>query len=267
MAARAEISRTGRFLLPKKIVGAIILHPAVGRLIGWVFGNRIPHRGQRIAVAPDGDPVVNAVLFWGIYESAELRYVLQYLDGSTDVVELGSSIGGVSCVVATRIGDKRLVCVEANSSLLGLLRQNLDVNAPGKTVEIVHGAVDYSGKDHIEFSIGSSNLSSHVGSEGNVERVPTLTLASIKTRYGIGDYALVCDIEGAEAAVFDQDREALQSCQTIIIELHTVTYDGISYDPDMLIDMIARNTGMTLVARYGEVCVFRRFDGNTSKKP
>ncbi|MFN3474830.1 MAG: FkbM family methyltransferase [Blastomonas sp.] len=262
MAVKADISPSGRFLLPKKIVGSVILHPIAGRLIGWLFNNRIPHRGQRIAVAPGGDPVVNAVLFWGIYESAELRYVLQYLDGKTDVIELGSSIGGVSCVIATRLGDRRLICVEANSSLLGLLRQNLDTNAPGKTVEIVHGAIDYSGKDHIEFSIGSSNLSSHVGSEGKVESVPTLTLGSIQAAYNVGDYALVCDIEGAEAALFDNDQEALQSCQTIIIELHTVTYGGISYDPDKLIDMIAHNTGMALVARYGEVCVFSRRDGN-----
>jgi hypothetical protein len=85
---------SGQFLLIKKIVVLFLCHSSMGKLIGLIWNNRIPHRGSRIEVPADGDPRVNAMLYWGIYESAEIRFVRRYLGNELDVIELGSSLGG-----------------------------------------------------------------------------------------------------------------------------------------------------------------------------
>ena len=162
---QTDIEPVGRFLALKKVAASVLCSPLTGRLLGLVFGGRIPHRGARIEVPPHGDPRVIAALFWGTYESAEIRFVRAHLQGDLDVVELGSSLGGVSSEIARRLQPGRqLVCVEANPDLLGILGRNLQRNAPHVQVQLVHGAINYCGRPEVEFAIGESNLSSHVGS-------------------------------------------------------------------------------------------------------
>jgi FkbM family methyltransferase len=259
VSAGQDIEPKGRNLGLKAIAAAVLCHPLAGRLLGLVYGNRIPHRGARIRVLPGGDPRLNAYLYWGIYESAEIRYIDQFVTPGMDVVELGASIGGVSCSIAQRIGAKdKLVCVEANPDIIGILRENLDRNSPGRDVRIFQGAISYAGSETVEFALGDSTLSSHIGSGATTRSVPALTLSQLLQREAVGDYALVCDIEGAEAELFNGEREAFAHCRVIVIELHTTKYQGVDYSINDLIALILRTTGMKLAARYGEVCAFAR---------
>lgn len=252
-----RIDPVGRFLLLKQYVASVLCHPISGKLIGFVFRNRIPHRGSRIKVPEGGEPRINAALFWGIYESAEIRFVRSYLDGNCDVVELGSSLGGVSCEITRKLSTgRKLICVEANPNILSLLQKNLTLNAPNKNCRVIHGAISYDGDGYIDFVIGDSNLSSRQGTEGAVQKVPSLTLSGILEAESITDYALVCDIEGAEAQIFNRDHQAFSGCRTLVIELHSVTYQEIDYPPDGLVTLIEKNTSLRLVARYSNVCVF-----------
>jgi len=235
----------------------------MGKLIGLIWNNRIPHRGSRIEVPADGDPRVNAMLYWGIYESAEIRFVRRYLGNELDVIELGSSLGGGSCEIAKKlVGKKKLVCVEANEQILQILRRNVQNNAPEQKAGFVHGAIDYSGKGVVEFVMGNSNLSSHVeyGAETALQKqvVPVVTLSSLLESEGIEEYALVSDIEGAEAGLFVRDQQALAGCKRMIIELHDTIYNNEAYTVQGLIELIKKNTGMVMRDRYGSVCVFEK---------
>lgn len=259
MLRHSRIEPKGRHLWAKRMLATVRLHPVSGRMIATVFRHRIPHRGARIQVPHSVDPRVCAALFWGTYESAEIRYVRQFLEGDLDTVELGSSLGGVSCEVARKLQPgRRLVCVEANADLLPLLRDNVRANAPGSQVKVLHGAIDYGGSGSVQFAIGDSSLSSRVGAGRVVRDVPAFTLAQVLRQEGVAEYALVCDIEGAEAASFSQDRHALDECRMLIIELHEVVSEGVRHTPDTLISMIETNTPLRLLARYGEVCTFSR---------
>lgn len=256
---QADIEPVGRFLGLKKLAAAMLCSPLSGRLLGLAFGGSIPHRGVRIEVPPGGDPRVAAALFWGTYESAEIRFVRAHLPADIDVVELGSSLGGVSSEIARRLQPgRRLVCVEANPDLLDVLGRNLARNAAHLQVQLLHGAISHDGRAEVEFAIGESNLSSHLGSHGRTRRVPALTLADLITRTGLGDYALVSDIEGAEAGLFTAEAAAFTRCRLLIIELHQVQHAGVDHTPDSLIALIERRTGMRLLARYAEVCTFTR---------
>jgi FkbM family methyltransferase len=256
-----NVGTLGRMLLIKKVLASILCYPLVGLLVGLILRNKIPHKGSRIEVPLNGDPRVSAMLFWGIYESSEIRFVRRYLGDDLDVIELGSSLGVVSCEITKKLaGKKKLVCVEANEQIFQILRKNVLYNAPVQEVSFIHGAIDYSGKEVIDFVIGDSNLSSHTDSGAMTTlkkiNVPAVTLSALLESEGIDEYALVCDIEGAEAALFAQDRQAFVHCKRMIIELHDTFYNNYAYEVQDLIELIQKETEMLLRDRYGSVCVF-----------
>lgn len=205
---------------------------------------------------------MSAMLFWEIYESAEVRFVERYIDASLDVIELGSSIGGVSCVIASRLaGSRSLSCVEANIEVIATLRRNLSRNMPKKNFNVIHGAISYGASGTVNFTAGPSTLTAGLYREPTVtERsisVPRVTLADVIRQSGLRNYALVCDIEGAEVELIICDPSALAGCRRLIIELHAVSYADRVYEPIDIISLIQASTNLRLIEVYGAVAVFR----------
>jgi hypothetical protein len=113
----------------KKLVSTLICHEYVGKFIGVLFNNIIPSHSLYVDTKEGISDSVKANLFWGIYESAEIRFINQYLLNNLDVIELGSSLGLVSCCIAKNmLFDRRLICVEANPEMLSQIRRNLSLN-------------------------------------------------------------------------------------------------------------------------------------------
>jgi len=210
-------------------------------------------------------PKVKAELFWGIYESAEVRFIKNCLRTDLDVVELGSSLGVVTSQILRRLdSDRRLVCVEANPNLLETLRSNIKQNGNGRSVTIVHGAIAASTihGESVNLLLGKDNTVSHVS-----ERAPSseaiavraFELATILKSTGIdGDFALVSDIEGAEASFILSNRAALDRCQQMIIELHETEWQGRTITVDELRSACEHLHGFELLASRGPVCVFEK---------
>src|SRR5580704_15131065 len=71
----------------------------VGRMVE-LLGNKVTIQGARLCV---DNPLVTTrhkgSMFFNIYENAERELASKYLDRSLPTVEIGGSIGGVSCVV------------------------------------------------------------------------------------------------------------------------------------------------------------------------
>lgn len=241
----------------KALIARLLTCNAIGRLIGWVYGDRIPFHGMRVDVSADVSPSIKASIFWEIYESAEIRFVEKYLAPGLDVVELGSSLGIVSIAVA-RKEPKRMLCVEANTALVNTIRRNLSAHAPMMDVTIINRAIDYSSNETVEFTIGESNLVSSLARTGHrTISVSTVTLAGLLSSNGISDYVLVMDIEGAEAGIITRDLASLNACRMIIAELH----ESMNKGPKMNVDDLARSivlSGFSIIDRRGSVFVFRR---------
>lgn len=192
-------------------------------------------------------PHTRAEMLWGMYESAERRLVCGHLRAGLDVVELGASLGVVSSHLARRLGPgRKLVCVEANPRLTRAIETNVRRNAPGARFEVVAAAVAY-GADHVQIELGEDTTMGRVasGGPGGGVRVPAITLSRLLAERAVGDYALVMDIEGAEAAILAEDAAALARCQQIVAELHPVERDG-------------RALGQEDLARQIEALGFRR---------
>src|SRR5690349_24825010 len=90
------------------------------------------YKGYRFYLPPNQVSKKNvAAVFWGFYESAEIRLIKKYFDGHSSVIEFGSSVGVVSAHVASAMKPgHRMICVEANPSLVSSIEKNIARYAP-----------------------------------------------------------------------------------------------------------------------------------------
>lgn len=246
----------------KRPLMRLACHPLVGRCIGAACGDRIRHHGCTIATdSPEVVPSLKAALFWGSYEKSETRFVQQYLPKDLPVLELGSSLGVVSSHIARHLlPGGELVCVEANPHLLGLIRRNVEHNAPHVTLRVVHAAVDYSGSSTVRLRVARRNTDSTVAQVAGPSDtlVPVTTLTQLRQGLSPGPFAIVCDIEGAELDVIRQERDCLAECQCLVIELHRGRRGDQDYSPESMEAILIREHGFRLVARRGNVRAFDR---------
>ena len=256
---RSDIQKV-RFTGLKASATRVLTHPLIGKSLGMLFSDRIPCRGVRVDTRVNVTDEVKAKLFWGIYESAEIRFIQQYLRPDLDVVELGSSLGVVASHIAQRIAGRRLICVEANPSLKETIQANLRANAGAVDCRVVEAAIDYdaTGTGVTGFVKGRNNLDSRAARGVNEDAiwVKSTTLSALLREHAMGEYTLVTDIEGAELGLFLADGAALGNCRQIIAELHDATFQQRSANVEDLINIICRDCGFTLRARRGPVCVF-----------
>ncbi len=225
----APATRSARGVVASAVppLKALLLSAPVGRVVGRACGDRIPLYGERIDTAnPAISPGTKAQILFRLYERHELRFIRTMVRHDLDVVELGASIGVTGAFLRRQLEPgRRLVCVEANPDLLDTLRTNVGFRAGDDRVVVEQGAVDHSGRDTVVLTLGETTDGSSVGAPatsaaGEGVEVPVVHLGPLLERYGIGDYVLVCDIEGSEAGLVRTEAEALAGCRQLLIELH-----------------------------------------------
>lgn len=248
---------------PLKVAVARVLGSSFcGRAIGSLLNHQIPNHGL---VFKTDDPVVasevEAQLFFRLYEGAEVRLARRYIRPEAKlVVDLGSSLGIVAAHLLDRMSATgRLICVEANPSLLPYLRSNTAAHSRGQSVAIVHAAISYD-RGSTFLRLGDASVSSRTSNDlspGAIE-VPSTTLASLLGQFALRErFALVCDIEGAEAGIILEDQAILSRCGLMIAELHATTFRGNTVSVrDMYLAM--RRQGFEVLDQRGPVFVFAR---------
>lgn len=245
-------------------MGQFLSNPVFGVLISYVFRNKIRSRGVVIDTSSSAFTAsVKATLAFGIYESAEIRFIRKYLKGYSRVLELGSSLG----VTATHILDvvalgAEVVCVEANPNLMATLRATTATAArrTEANVRTIHGAVPLDQRVRsptVVLTLGRSHLGSRVGPVGESDperqlRVPAVDLAEVLQDWT--DYALVCDIEGAEAGLILSAQPVLTGASRLVIELHEAAYEGAAVTVADLREALL-NMGFLPIAENGRVLV------------
>jgi len=75
-------------------------------------------------------------------------------------------------------------------------RKNISINHARRRFELLNCAIAYDCQT-VRFQEGTTRLNGKVGSEGR--EVAALTLSGLLHKFQLGDYALICDVEGAEA--------------------------------------------------------------------
>lgn len=209
----------------KVALGSLATAAPIGRAVGSVFGDKIPHHGVRVDARGFADPV-KAAMFFGLYESSETRFVRRHMGKHREpvVVELGSSLGVVSSHIVSLLPPRgRLITVEANPWLIPALRARFRDLRGGKSVDVVHAAISYQeSTSTITFGVSDDCRASRVeaNTPGGVA-VPRSTLRDVLERHSVrSDYFLVADIEGAEADILMEDTQSLRTCRAAVLELH-----------------------------------------------
>lgn len=246
----------------KVFLGGWLIRPSIGRLIQSRCHGLIPCGRHVFNIGMSSHVSYQEVarLFFGYYEKSERKLIRRNLSRRRNVIELGSGIGVVSCCILEALDAARsLLCVEGNPQTIETLRANIARNFCGRDVGIINAAIDYSGRTKVGYKIDVNIIGSSVGPGADAELVPTATFGDIYRDSGFGEYSLVCDIEGAEAAIFTRDRAALRLCGQIIAELHETKFDQRNYSVDDLRSAI-EDIGFHCSARRHNVFVFDRIN-------
>jgi FkbM family methyltransferase len=243
-------------------VASVLASDTAGRVIGALSRNRIRHRGLWFDVrSSDFSPRVRAQMFWGMYESAETRMIKSLLQGSTTVIELGSSLGVTTKHIASHMAPHgRLVCVEANPHLLPGLHERISPWTSTLHVDVIHAAIT-SGCGTTAIALSPETFGSHLatcGTSTDTVQVPSLTLREVVRRSDIEEFDLVSDIEGAEATFLLEDPSILQSCSRAVIELHESSVGDKSMSVSDLM-VAAVSAGFRIVTSHGPVVALSRF--------
>ncbi|MFZ1813841.1 MAG: FkbM family methyltransferase [Rhizobiaceae bacterium] len=227
-------------------------------------GGLLPVHGIQISL-----PMKYAVQFYrqifnNSYEAREVELVRRFLPTDRGVVELGCSLGIVASVIRNHLNDDvAMTSVEANPNLVDIARANIARHDPKGRAKLLFAALSYGGRE-VSFSIGRNAhvnaLAGSNGDAGNVEtvRVPAITLAEIVEQMGGGKgMSLVCDIEGAEWELAENDRTALKHFDVIVVETHPDVFRRAGRDPEDFHAMV-RDAGFRAVAQEGDVFVYLR---------
>jgi len=234
------------------------------RVISFLLRQRIPFHDTVINVSDRSiTPMVKSLLYYQVYEDKEVAFAMKYIDPEDDVIELGSSIGVMGCIISRRQTTGKYISVEADPSLMKINRKNIEFNRKTDFV-LINKAVDYSSKT-VSFSTSKSNLTGKVQADGSGDStiaVETTTLTELCSTYNLKDFVLVSDIEGAEVTILLNDKSSLDSCSKMIIELHDTEYNNKTYMVPDIVNLIT-NCGFNMTDQERNVYVFTKPERNS----
>lgn len=235
-------------------------HPVLGRLVEW-RGDVVKVDGLSFSVAhPSISRGVKGLFVLNRYERAERHALRKYLNPDRPVIELGASLGVVSCLTNRRLANHtQHVVVEANPNLIPLLAANRERN--NCEFEILLGAVAYD--DYaVDFMISDSILASSATqmdtrfSIAKTVKVRAITLKELIERYEFSNCTLICDIECGEVELVRREIDIIRAhVSTVIMEIHTTTLDA-----ETVVEVMSALTGagFELRERIGKTFVFEK---------
>lgn len=175
--------------------------------------------GMRFEIAPGQLPrSYRSRLYFDIYEGPERALAHKWIHPDARVLELGGCVGVVACVVNKMLDQPQShVVVEANPTLIDILRANRDAN--GCSFQIEDRIVSRSPES--DFYIGKLMTANRKDSgAGRRVTVGTVTLESLEAERGVKFDTVIMDIEGGEFDFFAENAARLAELNLVILELH-----------------------------------------------
>lgn len=162
------------------------------------------------------------------YETREADAVLRVVQDGDRVLELGGGIGFMSTFIARNREVERIEVYEANPRLVPYIRSVHASN--GVTNATVHNALLGAEEGTADFHVRNNILASSLdpGAAPVQETVQVPVHAADRVVAAMQPTVLVCDIEGAEAALIPQ--MDLGSLRAAVVELHPqwIGPDGVN---------------------------------------
>lgn len=154
---------------------------------------------------------------WGRQPELDLLTTKGRLNPGALVFDLGAHQGVVALMCAARVGDGRVVAVEAEPHNVVVARENASLN-PSLPVIIEHAAA--AAECGTLWFTESLNGAVRSGGRAGKIAVPAITIDDLATRHGNPDVVLV-DVEGFEGRVIEGAGTVLQNGRTdFFVEIH-----------------------------------------------
>ncbi|PJN96832.1 FkbM family methyltransferase [Amaricoccus sp. HAR-UPW-R2A-40] len=177
-------------------------------------GVRFPHDPAVIT------PAIRSAILGGVFEAREARRIPEIVTAGDRVLEIGAGIGFISTLLARQEAVETVLAVEANPHLMGYMARLHAANGVRKVrrlnVVLSDGPEPGSATFYLrrDFWMGSlmAGPNPHVGTVD----VPTRNFSALLRDEAIS--LIVCDVEGAEAFLFDD--ADLSGVDRVFLELH-----------------------------------------------
>lgn len=245
-----------------KVLPPKTAHRLLGKVIFWCGkfvefrGNFVTYEGCVFNVdSPAVSIKAKGSLMLGIYERPMLVALVEHLDPNRSVVELGGGIGVISCLVNKMLRHpEQHIVVEADPRVIPLLAENRARNQCKFT--ILHRVLAY-GSRLSNFYLTDAFISS--GAKSHTDKIillPTTNLNGIVQQFHFEDFSLICDIEGSEVDLINNELDCLrQWVNTIILESHSQIV-GAEATEKMISNLLT--AGFQLVSHRSPIIVFKR---------
>lgn len=158
-------------------------------------------------------------VYRGDYEGPEVNALLGLVRKGDRLLELGGGLGIISGVAANAADNAHLLIFEANPALIPHIKTLHKLNGLTNTEirnQLVFPKADAQGRSFfVHNSFGASSVVEHKKVAGTVE-VPVVAFPDVVAEFRPD--ILICDIEGAEAELFDGID--LSGFRAAVIEVH-----------------------------------------------
>lgn len=226
----------------------------------WIWPNFILIDGVEVPIRNMNFSFgVKKILVSGLYEKSERELIINTLNIGDQVIEMGGSIGVITALIRSRIGDEgRVVSIEASSELTMISRSWLNKYANLKIVKGFGFPVLFVPEKYYysQFFTDGNSLGGKVVLDDNVKkRFDVFDLQRIQDDFAIEADVLVIDIEGSEVVLIEKGILIPSQIKNIIIELHPHIYGFEKMN--QIIDAISRFE-FELIKQIEDVYLFHR---------
>ncbi len=189
-------------------------------------GDHIRFAGVEIGKHPGLiTPRIQRSMELGRYEMAEIKLVEQCLRPGDRVLDIGGGLGFLATRLALNEAVDEVLTVEANPSLIEVIRDTFERNGVADRASCLHGAfVKGDKKKEIDFYLRHNFWASSLSGDGKaydeVVQIPRLDLNAVLAEFR--PTLLVCDIEGGEIDLIEQHN--IGSLDRVAMEVHPGVY-------------------------------------------
>jgi FkbM family methyltransferase len=219
---------------------------ALGKYFAWQLWERTVRRPWSVRLIADirirchpHSPIASAVLYYGLADHREMRFLLSYLRPGQTLVDVGANVG-IYSLLACSIPGVTTVTLEPSTAAFERLTENVRLNHLQDRVTLIKAAAGRT-EGAASLTIGRDAMNSLVeDTDLAVEEVQVTTLDAIAGQ--VAEVALVkIDVEGWETEVLEGATRCLTHQRPVLI---------VEVNDDEGIEAIRR--------RYGYQCV--RYD-------
>lgn len=210
-------------------------------------------------------PAIEAAIRAGRFEAEEASQIATIVEPGDRVLEIGAGIGFISTLLSRQPRVSRVVAVEANPTIMDYMIQLHILNGVRKVRRIntvLTTGTEREATFYLRHDFWMGSLSPEPNAYESTVTVPTMRLDALIEEEGID--LVVCDIEGAEADLFE--KATLPGVSRIWVETHDhVT--GLSGVRRLFAAMAAKDFVYDPRHSLGSVVLFRRLGETDLVRP